>query len=53
MFCFNIKGKSYAIGNVEVGKEEYGRIRKLLLADIHSRLEKSKRLDRNIYNLSE
>ncbi len=53
MFCFNTKGKRYAIGNVELGKEEYERIKKLLLADISRRLDKTKRIERNIYNLSE
>ncbi|MFH1393393.1 MAG: hypothetical protein ABII71_03845 [Candidatus Micrarchaeota archaeon] len=53
MFCFNIKGKKHAIGNVEIGRGEYERIRKLLLADICSRLEKTKKLGKNIYNISE
>jgi len=51
MFCFNIKNKSYAIGNVEVGKEEYARIKKILLAEIGARLEKDKKLNLDIYTI--
>ncbi|MFA6214202.1 MAG: hypothetical protein WC717_02895 [Candidatus Micrarchaeia archaeon] len=51
MFCFNIKNKSYAIGNVEVGKEEYARVKKMLLDEIGARLEKDKRLQWDIYNI--
>lgn len=51
MFCFNTKAKRYAIGNVEVGKEEYFRIKKLLLNDIHKKLHEKKRFDKNIYDL--
>ncbi|HIH23129.1 TPA: hypothetical protein HA238_05355, partial [Candidatus Micrarchaeota archaeon] len=31
MFCFNAKSLRYAIGNTEIGREEYLRIRKILL----------------------
>lgn len=31
MFCFNAKSLQYAVGNTVVGKEEYARIRKMLL----------------------
>ncbi|HID73394.1 TPA: hypothetical protein EYP38_05635 [Candidatus Micrarchaeota archaeon] len=51
MFCFNTKAKKYAIGNVEVGKEEYERIKKLILGDLLNQLETKKKLGRNIYNL--
>ncbi len=51
MLCFNVKSKRYAIANVEIGREEYLRIKKLLLYDITKRLEKEKRLETSIYNL--
>ncbi len=51
MFCFNTKAKRYAIGNVEYPKEEYLRVKKLLLAEISARLEKDKTLALSIYNL--
>jgi len=51
MFCFNTKSKRYAIGNVEVGKEEYERIKKLILGDILNQLGQKKKLSKSIYNL--
>ncbi|MCL6089243.1 MAG: hypothetical protein M1530_03745 [Candidatus Marsarchaeota archaeon] len=51
MFCFNVKAKQYAIGNVEVGKEQYMKIKKLVLAEIVRKLEKDKTLDIDIYNI--
>jgi hypothetical protein len=50
MFCFNVKSKRYAIGNIEVGREKYMKIRKLLLEEIGQRLEKEKNLDLSIYS---
>ena len=51
MFCFNVKAKRYAIGNVEVGKEKYMQIKKLVLAELAARLEKDKTLAISIYNI--
>jgi len=51
MFCFNIKNKSYAIGNVEVGKEEYARVKRMVLAEIGARLERDKTLPWDIYKI--
>ena len=51
MFCFNAKGLRYAIGNVEVGKEKYLQVKKLVQEDIVRRLERDKRLDIDIYNI--
>jgi hypothetical protein len=51
MFCFNVKAKRYAIGNVEYPKEEYMRMKKRVLTEIAQRLEKDKRLDLSIYNI--
>ncbi len=51
MFCFNAKGLRYAIGNVQLPKEEYLKIKKLVLAEIVAKLEKDKKLDLSIYNL--
>jgi hypothetical protein len=49
MFCFNVKNLKYAIGNVEVGKEQYSRIKKIVLAKLRADLEKDKKLDLSIY----
>jgi len=51
MFCFNAKNLKYAIGNVEVGKEEYARVKKMVLAEIGERLEKDKKLKWDIYSI--
>ena len=37
--------------NVEVGKEAYSRIKKMLLDDINAKLGKSKTLEYSIYNI--
>lgn len=51
MFCFNTKAKRYAIANVEIGREKYMRIKKRVLAQIHSELEETKELKYDIYSL--
>lgn len=51
MFCFNTKSKRYAIGNVEVGRESYMKIKKLALDEITRKLEKDKYLKYDIYNI--
>lgn len=51
MFCFNVKAKRYAIGNVEIGKEEYLEIKKKMLAEIAQKLETNKKLDLSIFNI--
>lgn len=51
MLCFNVKSKRYAIANVEIGREEYMRIKKLLFEDITRKLEKGKWLETSVYNL--
>ncbi|VVB56899.1 Uncharacterised protein [uncultured archaeon] len=51
MFCFNAKGLRYAIGNVEVGREKYEKVKAQVMADILSQLEKNKRLDWSVFNI--
>ena len=51
MFCFNVKAKRYAIGTVEVGRESYMRIRKMVLGEIASELEREHDLKISIYNV--
>ena len=51
MFCFNTKNKRYAIGNVEIGKEAYARIKSLVLASIVSELEKTHALRHDIFSI--
>jgi hypothetical protein len=51
ILCFNVKGKRYAVGNTEVGREEYLRIRKILLDYILGELESKGRLGLSILSL--
>lgn len=51
MFCFNTKNKRYAIGNVEVGREEFMRIKSLVTASILSELEATHSLRHDIFNI--
>lgn len=51
LFCFNAKGLRYAIGNKQVSKEEYQRIKTLLLEHITSELEKKRKLGIDIFSI--
>lgn len=51
VFCFNVKNMRYAIGNVEVGKEEYERVKKLLLSKVAADLAAKKDCKLDIYNI--
>ena len=51
IFCFNAKSLRYAIFNREYAKEEYLKIKKLVLSEISGKLLRDKNLDLNIYNL--
>ncbi|MGV8176241.1 MAG: hypothetical protein ACP5NX_00365 [Candidatus Bilamarchaeaceae archaeon] len=51
MFCFNAKNLRYAIGNKEVGREAYMKLKKRVLEEIAGELERSKRLRWSIYDI--
>lgn len=51
MFCFNAKSLRYAIGNVEVGREKYLKIRAMLLDEMGGKLGKGRKLDLGVYNI--
>jgi hypothetical protein len=51
MFCFNAKNLRYAIGNVEVGREEFMRVKGLVQSQIVKGLEKNKSLPWDIYTI--
>ena len=53
MFCFNAKNLRYAVSNAEVGREEFERLKKLLLSEIVRSLEKTGSYARSIYNMGE
>lgn len=51
MFCFNVKAKRYAIANVELGREKYLEIKKMIMNEIMEKLEKNKSLELSVFNL--
>jgi len=51
MFCFNAKALQYAFCNEVVGKEEYARLKKILLDYINRELEGKGALDASIFNI--
>ena len=51
MFCFNAKSLSHAFCNEQVGKEEYSRLKKILLDYINRELEEKGGLEASIFNI--
>ncbi|MFH0817739.1 MAG: hypothetical protein V1909_03840 [Candidatus Micrarchaeota archaeon] len=49
MFCFNEKGLKYAIGNTTVGREEFERIKKILLEYLNKELGSKKETEASIF----
>ncbi len=51
MFCFNVKNKKYAIGNVELGRENYLKIKEKILEQLSGELEKSCTIRWDVFSL--
>ncbi|MDO8554357.1 MAG: hypothetical protein Q7S22_06105 [Candidatus Micrarchaeota archaeon] len=51
MFCFNTKNKKYAIGNSELGKENYMKIKENITEQIFQELEKNGKSKHDIFSL--
>ncbi|VVB58816.1 Uncharacterised protein [Candidatus Anstonella stagnisolia] len=51
MFCFNMKGKRFAIGNTDLEKEKYAQVKEALLKQMGEELGKKKELKWDIYNI--
>ncbi|MCX6769636.1 MAG: hypothetical protein NT051_03070 [Candidatus Micrarchaeota archaeon] len=51
MFCFNAKNKSYAIGNVEMGREAYLQAKKAIMERLAGQLDKGGKLEFDIFAL--
>ncbi len=51
MFCFNVKSKRYAIGNAEVGRDQFMDVKKKVVDEILEKIEKDKRLNLSIYEV--
>jgi len=52
ILCFNLKGARYAILNQSVSKEEYMRVKRMLLDYINGELEKKGALERSVFSLA-
>ncbi|MBI5228069.1 hypothetical protein HY988_05760 [Candidatus Micrarchaeota archaeon] len=51
MFTFNSRAKRFMVGNVQLEKDSYAKLKSKLLAEITGELEKRKRLDFSIIDL--
>jgi len=52
ILCFSLKGKRYAVLNQEVGKEEFLRVKKMLLDYVNVELDSKKRIGKSIFALA-
>jgi hypothetical protein len=53
MFCFNVKNKRYAIGNVELPKEKYLEIKKKFLSWLNEELSNTGQIGLSIFRLAQ
>ncbi|MGV8176691.1 MAG: hypothetical protein ACP5NX_02760 [Candidatus Bilamarchaeaceae archaeon] len=51
LFCFNAKGLKHAVGNQDVGREEFQRIKRILLDYVNSELEKKQGLGFGVFDI--
>lgn len=51
MFCFNAKALQYAVCNVLVGREEFMRLKKMLLEYLNNQLDKSCEIKESVFSL--
>ncbi len=51
ILCFNVKGKRYAVLNHEVGKEDYLRVKKMLLDYLNAELDRKNSVSKSIFSL--
>ncbi|MFA6214572.1 MAG: hypothetical protein WC717_04820 [Candidatus Micrarchaeia archaeon] len=52
ILCFNLKGARYAILNQQVSKEEYMRVKRMLLDYVNKELEEKGELGRSVFSLN-
>jgi len=52
IFCSNVKGMRYAVLNKQLPKEEYARIKKLVLDYVNAEITSKKRCSRSIFSLT-
>ncbi|MCX6770552.1 MAG: hypothetical protein NTX79_00700 [Candidatus Micrarchaeota archaeon] len=52
LFCSNVKGMRYAVLNQQLPREEYARVKKLMLDYVNAEINTKKRCSRSIFALS-
>lgn len=52
MFCFNLKGRRYAIGNTDLPREKYVGVKGAVLAQIGEELDRKKALGTTIFGIA-
>lgn len=52
LFCFNTKSKRYAVGNAEIGKEEFAKVKKMVQDYVAGELEKNNGVPLSIYDVA-
>ena len=52
LFCFNTKSKRYAVGNAEVGAEQFAKVKKVVQDYVLAELKKGKGVSLSIYNVA-
>jgi hypothetical protein len=51
ILCFNVKNRRYAIGNVEFPREEYLKVKKMLLEEVGMQLERTGGFQKSVFAL--
>ena len=51
LFCFNVSGMRYAVCNQQVSKEEFARVKKLVLDYVNGELDANGRLELSVFNV--
>lgn len=51
IFCFNVKSKRYAVLNQEVGREEFLRIKKMLLDYLNKQLDENATIKEDVFRI--
>ncbi|MEM4348318.1 MAG: hypothetical protein QXN37_01990 [Candidatus Anstonellaceae archaeon] len=51
ILCFNVKNLSYAVGNCPLPKDQYLKVKEMLLSDLNQQLDKTYKIKQHVYSL--
>lgn len=51
IFCFNVKSKRYAVGNAEIGPEQFMKVKKMVQEWAYEELTSKKMLPVSVYDV--